>query len=95
MDALLQKVLGSSLYVLSVTTITLLSLLVVLVNGIKQVLFKKRHEPPTVFHWLPFVGSAISYGQDPIKFLSNCQAKVKSDLNAVIVVENMLRHHIR
>lgn len=75
MDALLQKVLGSSLYVLSVTTITLLSLLVVLVNGIKQVLFKKRHEPPTVFHWLPFVGSAISYGQDPIKFLSNCQAK--------------------
>ncbi|KAE9395304.1 cytochrome P450 [Gymnopus androsaceus JB14] len=32
--------------------------------------------PPVVFHWLPFVGSAIEYGNDSMKFFVACQAKV-------------------
>ena len=70
---------GFSTSTVTVATITLLMTLVILVNGAKQALFKRRNEPPVVFHWLPFVGSAISYGQEPIRFLNDCQAKVKND----------------
>ncbi|EPQ54358.1 cytochrome P450 [Gloeophyllum trabeum ATCC 11539] len=31
--------------------------------------------PPVVFHWLPFVGSAPSYGNDPLKFFFECREK--------------------
>ena len=69
---------------MSISTVRILVLTVpgslfaaaVLLNVIKQILFKKKDEPPVVFHWLPFIGNAITYGQDPTKFLKECQAKV-------------------
>lgn len=48
----------------------------VVVNVLRQLLFKSPHEPPVVFHWFPFVGSTISYGIDPYKFFFNARAKV-------------------
>jgi len=33
-------------------------------------------EPPVVFHWVPFFGSAIAYGMDPYHFFFQCQAQV-------------------
>ncbi|KAJ5140566.1 Eburicol 14-alpha-demethylase [Penicillium atrosanguineum] len=47
----------------------------VVVNVLRQLLFKSPHEPPMVFHWFPFVGSTISYGIDPYKFFFNARAK--------------------
>ncbi|KAF8896411.1 lanosterol 14-alpha-demethylase [Infundibulicybe gibba] len=32
-------------------------------------------KPPVVFHWLPFIGSAIEYGKDPLKFYFACREK--------------------
>ncbi|KAF2157112.1 eburicol 14 alpha-demethylase [Myriangium duriaei CBS 260.36] len=32
-------------------------------------------DPPLVFHWVPFIGSTISYGIDPYKFFFNCRQK--------------------
>ncbi len=78
MDVFALQEFGLSIYALIVTVITFLIALIVLVNGLKQALFKKRNEPPVVFHWLPFIGSALAYGEEPIKFLSDCQAKVKT-----------------
>ncbi|KLO06307.1 lanosterol 14-alpha-demethylase [Schizopora paradoxa] len=37
--------------------------------------WKSRTLPPVVFHWIPFLGSAISYGTDPIRFLLRCREK--------------------
>ena len=71
--------LGLSKFALAMSAITLFFTFFVLMNGLKQALFKKRNEPPVVFHWLPFVGSALSYGQEPNKFLSQCKAKVRED----------------
>lgn len=34
--------------------------------------------PPVVFHWLPFIGSAASYGNDPLNFFFKCREKVTS-----------------
>ena len=54
----------------------LFCLLIVLVNVLKQLLFRNSHEPPVVFHWFPVIGNAITYGINPYKFFSDCKAKV-------------------
>ncbi len=43
-----------------------------------QISVKDRSLPPVVFHWIPFLGSALSYGTDPIQFLLRCREKVRS-----------------
>lgn len=48
----------------------------VVLNVLNQVLFKNPNEPPMVFHWLPIIGSTITYGIDPYKFFFECRAKV-------------------
>ncbi|KAK3644128.1 Lanosterol 14-alpha-demethylase [Elasticomyces elasticus] len=42
--------------------------LTILLNIAKQLLFRNPNEPPLVFHWLPFIGSTITYGMDPYTF---------------------------
>ncbi|KAF2112475.1 eburicol 14 alpha-demethylase-like protein [Lophiotrema nucula] len=42
--------------------------LAVVLNVLKQLLFKKPNEPPMVFHWFPVIGSTITYGMDPYRF---------------------------
>ena len=48
----------------------------ILLNVLKQLLFKNPTEPPLVFHWVPILGSTISYGIDPYKFFFACREKV-------------------
>jgi Cytochrome P450 len=48
----------------------------ILVNVLLQLpLFRNPHEPPLVFHWVPVIGSTISYGMDPFKFFFACREK--------------------
>lgn len=56
----------------------LLSFLIVAVvfNVLGQLLVKNPHEPPIVFHWVPFIGSTVTYGIDPYKFFFSCRKKV-------------------
>ncbi len=51
--------------------------LVILYTLLTQLAFKHPNEPPVVFHWLPIIGSTVTYGIDPFKFFSDCQAKVR------------------
>jgi predicted tellurium resistance membrane protein TerC len=53
------------------------AVLVVVLNVLQQLLFKNPSEPPVVFHWVPFVGSTITYGIDPYKFFFRCREKVR------------------
>ncbi|KAF9007567.1 cytochrome P450 [Cyathus striatus] len=51
-------------------------LIAILLNVLRQLLIPRRaSEPPVVFHYLPIVGSAIQYGNDPLKFFNECQKK--------------------
>lgn len=50
---------------------------IVVTNVLQQVLLKKRNEPPVILHLLPVIGSTVSYGIDPFKFFSRCQAQVR------------------
>ena len=69
--------------ILAVWQVVLLALttfitLAVILHVLNQLLFKNPNEPPLVFHWLPVVGSTITYGIDPFKFFFACREKVKS-----------------
>jgi hypothetical protein len=48
----------------------------IILNALRQLLFKNPNEPPLVFHWVPFFGSTITYGIDPYKFFFSCREKV-------------------
>ena len=50
--------------------------LAVVLNVLNQLLFKNPNEPPVVFHWLPIIGSTVTYGIDPYKFFFENRAKV-------------------
>ncbi|VBB71805.1 Putative cytochrome P450 E-class, group IV [Podospora comata] len=59
---------------IGVATATFVVVAVVL-NVLKQVLFKSPNEPPMVFHWFPLIGSTITYGMDPPKFFHENRKK--------------------
>ncbi|KAI1848224.1 hypothetical protein JX266_005937 [Neoarthrinium moseri] len=50
-------------------------LLSIFAHVLRQFLPRSKSEPPIVFHWIPFVGNAISYGTDPFVFYSKCREK--------------------
>ncbi|KAK1658903.1 14-alpha sterol demethylase Cyp51A [Colletotrichum godetiae] len=47
----------------------------ILLNACRQTLFHSKSEPPAVFHWIPYIGNAISYGMDPVAFFVKYRAK--------------------
>ncbi|ESK93985.1 lanosterol 14-alpha-demethylase [Moniliophthora roreri MCA 2997] len=50
--------------------------LAIVLNVLRQVLIpRNKSEPPVVFHWLPIIGSAVSYGNDPVNFFFKCREK--------------------
>lgn len=50
----------------------------IILNVLKQVLLKNPNEPPVVFHWLPFIGSTVTYGMDPPTWFLKNSKKVRS-----------------
>ncbi|KAE9381668.1 eburicol 14 alpha-demethylase [Stipitochalara longipes BDJ] len=49
--------------------------LAIVLNVLSQLLFKNPNEPPVVFHWVPIIGSTITYGIDPYRFFFENRAK--------------------
>ncbi|ETN36390.1 uncharacterized protein HMPREF1541_08667 [Cyphellophora europaea CBS 101466] len=68
--------LGSGASVASLTGIAV-SLLIAVVgaNILKQLFFRDAKLPPVVFHYLPIIGSTVSYGQEPYAFFFKCRAE--------------------
>ena len=60
-----------------VSTLFSFTVLAIVLNVLRQLLFKNPKEPPVVFHWVPFIGSTITYGIDPYKFFFSCREKVR------------------
>lgn len=58
--------------------LVLAAVISILINALNQVLFPKRNQPPVVFHWVPWLGSAIEYGMDPFKFYSRNRQKASA-----------------
>lgn len=50
---------------------------IVVLNVLYQVLAPRNpNRPPVVFHYVPILGCAVSYGMDPYKFLFDARDKV-------------------
>ncbi|GLB40347.1 putative cytochrome P450 family protein [Lyophyllum shimeji] len=48
----------------------------IVLNALWQVVApRKATDPPVIFHWLPIIGSAISYGNDPLNFFFSAREK--------------------
>lgn len=44
--------------------------------------------PPVVFHYVPIIGCAVSYGMDPYKFMFDCREKVRALSCSLLVPSN-------
>ncbi|BCR95244.1 cytochrome P450 [Aspergillus luchuensis] len=75
LDSLCERCSNTSILVLLGIGLSSLLAVSVILNVLRQLLFKNPNEPPLVFHWFPFIGSTISYGMDPYKFFFDCRAK--------------------
>lgn len=62
---------------LSLWALPLFGVLLIVGNIVRQFLPRRKEEPPLVFHWFPIIGNAISYGQDPVVFFTQCREKVR------------------
>ncbi|KAK7995567.1 cytochrome P450 [Apiospora arundinis] len=51
------------------------SVLAITLNVLWQQLPRKKSEPPLVFHLIPFIGNAVSYGVNPFEFYKECRRK--------------------
>ncbi|KAG1832343.1 cytochrome P450 [Suillus subalutaceus] len=50
--------------------------LIFVLNILKQLVVPRDPSlPPEVFHWIPFIGSSITYGNDPTQFFFKCREK--------------------
>ncbi|KAF2499311.1 lanosterol 14-alpha-demethylase [Lophium mytilinum] len=65
----------SSLFVLVAAAFASFLVLAIVLNVLQQLLLRNPNEPPVVFHWVPVIGSTISYGIDPYKFFFANRAK--------------------
>lgn len=45
---------------------------------LRQLFPAPKSQPPVVFHVFPVIGSAVTYGMDPYKFLFDCREKVRT-----------------
>ena len=74
--AQLPLVTAQPLWVQAALGLSAVALAVVALHIVAQlVLPQSKSNPPVVFHSLPVVGSAISYGMDPYRFFFECRKK--------------------
>lgn len=61
---------NKSIYALTGIALVTAFSLAVLLNVVNQLLkaSSRGSDPPVVFHWIPFIGSTVTYGIDPFKF---------------------------
>lgn len=68
---------NTSITVLILAGVASFIVLSIVINVLRQLLSHNPHEPPLVFHWVPIIGSTITYGIDPYKFFFSCREKAR------------------
>ncbi|KAL0573351.1 Lanosterol 14-alpha-demethylase [Marasmius crinis-equi] len=64
----------------------MIPILSVVLNVLYQLIIPRRKtDPPLVFHWFPIIGSAISYGTDPVGFFFRCREKYGNVFTFVLI----------
>lgn len=63
-------------------------------NALDQLAPKDPRKPPVVFHYVPIIGCAVSYGMDPYGFMFRCREKVRSFCLRALGTSKELTHSI-
>ncbi|CAG8611518.1 3577_t:CDS:2 [Paraglomus occultum] len=73
-------------------TIGLIVTAVIVVVSLRNLMYPKQesNEPPMVPYWIPFLGSAIRVGTDPIRFYQECQEKYGKFFTITLVGRKMV-----
>ncbi|CAI6341678.1 unnamed protein product [Periconia digitata] len=79
----------ASLPVLVAAGLSSFIVLAVVLNVLKQLLFKNPNEPPLVFHWFPVIGNTVTYGMDPFKFFFQNKQKYGDVFTFVLLGKKM------
>lgn len=71
------KISGSLLSIFQyIAALLALCTIIIVFNVLYQRCSTNPNRPPLVHHWIPIIGSTVTYGMDPFRFFFNCQAKV-------------------
>lgn len=75
----------------SLITLIAAGLGVVVLNVLYQLFWPRDPtKPPVVFHYVPILGCAVSYGMDPYKFLFDARDKVSQLLSFISILTRSL-----
>ncbi|KAF9007569.1 lanosterol 14-alpha-demethylase [Cyathus striatus] len=74
----------------SLALLAIVTLSIIILNVLRQLVIPRRsRDPPIVFHWMPFIGSAITYGKNPLDFLTKCRDKYGNVFTFVLFGRNV------
>ena len=76
-DPLAARLHGQPTYLLAVMGIGTFIAAAIIINVMLQLLpvRRKGSDPPVVFHYVPIIGSTITYGINPYRFFADCRRK--------------------
>ncbi|KAH9945357.1 cytochrome P450 [Epithele typhae] len=57
----------------------------IILNVLWQLLPRSKSQPPLVWHWIPFLGSAPAYGRDPVAFFRQCREKYGNCFTFILI----------
>ncbi|KIJ52426.1 hypothetical protein M422DRAFT_243211 [Sphaerobolus stellatus SS14] len=77
----------SNLVILFVINLPIIAIAVTVLGQL--IIPQNPNQPPVVFHWLPYLGSAIEYGKDPINFLEKCREKYGNVFTFILIGRNV------
>lgn len=83
-DCISNSLLRLPMWKLILVFLSSILLLMVILNVLQQLLFKRPNRPPVVFHWFPWIGSTVTYGRRPYEFFRE-NAKKHGDVFAFIL----------
>ncbi|KAL1674202.1 cytochrome P450 [Schizophyllum commune] len=78
-----------SYLLLALGSFPLIAIVLNVLNQFVTQLPKDKTRPPVVFHWLPWVGSAIHYGMNPLDFFFQCREKYGNVFTFVLFGRNV------
>lgn len=77
LDPLAARLDGQPTYIIALLGFGAFIAISIFLNVLRQVvpIGRTSTDPPLVFHWVPFIGSTITYGIDPYKFFFESRKK--------------------
>ena len=68
---------AKSFSLFDIATVTLVSLAIIYIVALFNERRRKKNAPPLVSYWIPYVGSIVGFGKNPLNFILDNSKKVR------------------